>query len=63
MENYLLAMDKICQLVGKRIAKKIMEDRYCKKCNKICHCVKEDRSDCDCENCECMQREEDKTYE
>jgi len=40
-----------------------MENRYCKKCNKICHCVKEDRSDCECENCECMQREEDKTYE
>ena len=63
MENYLLAMDKICQLVGKRITKKIMEDRYCKKCNKICHCVEADRSDCECENCECMQREEDKTYE
>ena len=63
MENYLLAMDKICQLVGKRITKKIMEDRFCKKCNKVCHCVEEDRSDCECKNCECMQREEDKTYE
>ena len=40
-----------------------MEDRFCKKCNKICHCAKEDLSDCECENCECMQREEDKTYE
>ena len=40
-----------------------MEDRFCKKCNIICDCVKEDRSDCECENCECMQREEDKTYE
>ena len=40
-----------------------MEDRFCKKCNKICHCVEEDRSDCECENCECMKREEDKTYE
>ena len=42
---------------------KKMENRYCTKCNKICHCVKEDLSDCECENCECMQREEDKTYE
>jgi len=25
--------------------------------------VEADRSDCECENCECMQREEDKTYE
>jgi len=40
-----------------------MEDRFCKKCNKVCHCTEEDRSDCECENCECMQREEDKTYE
>ena len=40
-----------------------MEDRFCKKCNKICHCVEADRSDCECENCECMQREEDNTYE
>ena len=47
----------------KRTTRKIMEDRFCKKCNKVCHCVEEDRSDCECENCECMQREEDKTYE
>ena len=45
-----------------------MEDRFCKKCNKICHCVEEDRSDCKCENCECSEtntstREEDATYE
>jgi len=41
----------------------IMSDRFCKKCNHMCHCVKADHSDCTCENCECMQREEDKTYE
>ena len=63
MENNLLAMDQISQMAIKRTTRKIMEDRYCKKCNKICHCVKEDLSDCECENCECMQREEDKTYE
>ena len=72
MENYLLAMDKICQLVGKRITKKIMEDRYCKKCDHLCHCVEADFKDCKCENCECSEtktstntstREEDATYE
>ena len=34
-----------------------------KKCNHLCHCIEADHSDCKCENCECMQREEDKTYE
>ena len=40
-----------------------MNDRFCKKCNHLCHCIEADHSDCKCENCECMQREEDKTYE
>ena len=40
-----------------------MTDRFCKKCNHMCHCGEADHSDCTCENCECMQREEDKTYE
>ena len=40
-----------------------MDDRFCKKCNHLCHCVKADHSDCKCENCECNGRAEDKTYE
>ena len=40
-----------------------MADRFCKKCNHLCHCIEADNSDCKCENCECMQREEDKTFE
>ena len=40
-----------------------MNDRFCKKCNHLCHCVEADHSDCKCENCECNGREEDKTYE
>ena len=40
-----------------------MNNRFCKKCNHLCHCIEADHSDCKCENCECMQREEDKTYE
>ena len=63
MENNLLAMDKIYQMAIKSITRKIMEDRFCTKCNHLCHCVEADFKDCDCENCECMQREEDKTYE
>ena len=43
--------------------KKKMENRVCKKCNHLCHCIEADHADCKCENCECMQREEDKTYE
>ena len=40
-----------------------MEDRFCKKCNKICHCVEKDRSDCECSETETSTREEDATYE
>ena len=40
-----------------------MENRFCKKRNHLCHCIEADHSACKCENCECMQREEDKTYE
>ena len=48
-------------MVSEWITKKIMEDRFCKKCNKVCHCVEEDRSDCECS--ETSTREEDATYE
>lgn len=40
-----------------------MDERFCKKCNQLCHCVELDNSDCKCDNCECNQKEEDKTYE
>ena len=43
-----------------------MVDRFCKKCNHLCHCIEADFKDCKCENCECEEastREEDKTYE
>ena len=40
-----------------------MINRFCKKCNHLCHCIEADHSDCKCENCECNGREEDKTYE
>ena len=47
----------------KSTTRQIMQDRFCKKCNHLCHCVEADAKGCDCENCECMQREEDKTFE
>ena len=37
-----------------------MTERFCKKCNKICHCTK---SENECENCDCNGREEDSTFE
>ena len=66
MENYLSAMENISPLASKRVTEKIMEDRYCKKCDHLCHCVEADFKDCKCENCECSETstsEEDATYE
>ena len=40
-----------------------MVERFCKKCNHLCHCIEADHADCKCENCECGQKNEDKTYE
>ena len=40
-----------------------MDERFCKKCDHLCHCIEADHSDCQCENCECGQKGEDKTYE
>ena len=40
-----------------------MTERFCKKCNHLCHCVEADHSDCKCENCECNGREEDRSFE
>ena len=35
-----------------------MMERWCKKCNKMCHCT-----NAECTNCDCGNREEDSTYE
>ena len=40
-----------------------MTERFCKKCNHLCHCIESDHSDCKCENCECNSRAEDLSYE
>ena len=39
-----------------------MTERWCKKCNKMCHCTQAGREE-ECTNCECGNREEDSTYE
>ena len=40
-----------------------MTERFCKKCNHLCHCIEADHETCKCENCECNGREEDKSFE
>ena len=40
-----------------------MTERFCKKCNHLCHCIEADHSDCKCENCECNSRAEDQSFE
>ena len=40
-----------------------MTERFCKKCNHLCHCVEADHDTCKCENCECNGREEDRSFE
>ena len=42
---------------------KIMEERFCKKCNHLCHCIEADHEGCKCDGCNCNGREEDSTYE
>jgi len=38
-----------------------MTERFCKKCNKMCHCINAGKNEC--ENCECNGREEDRSFE
>ena len=39
-----------------------MTERFCKKCNKMCHCTQAG-SDTECTNCDCNGRKEDKSFE
>ena len=34
-----------------------MTERFCKKCNKMCHCANEEQGEC--QNCECNSKAED----
>ena len=43
--------------------RKKMTERFCKKCNHLCHCVEADHEECKCEGCECNSRAEDLSYE
>ena len=38
-----------------------MTERFCKKCNKMCHCTQAESGEC--KNCECNSREEDQSFE
>jgi len=33
-----------------------MVDRFCKKCNHLCHCIEADHNGCKCDGCECSQK-------
>ena len=39
-----------------------MTEKFCKKCNKMCHCTQAGSEE-ECTNCDCGNREEDSTYE
>jgi len=36
-----------------------MTEKFCKKCNHLCHCVEADHEGCKCESCECNSGAED----
>ena len=38
-----------------------MTERFCKKCNKMCHCANAEKDEC--QNCDCNTREEDQRLE
>ena len=43
--------------------KLLMTERFCKKCNHLCHCIEADHEGCKCDGCKCNQRSEDASYE
>ena len=43
------------------LREKKMTERFCKKCNKMCHCSNAESGEC--KNCDCNGREEDKSFE
>ena len=40
-----------------------MTERFCKKCNHLCHCVEADHEGCKCDSCECNTKAEDRSFE
>jgi len=41
-----------------------MENKNCKKCGHLCHCVEADHEGCNCANCDCNgEQAEQATYE
>ena len=42
----------------------IMDEKTCKKCGHLCHCMEADHEKCDCNNCDCNgEQAEQATYE
>jgi len=41
-----------------------MDNRFCKKCGHLCHCIEADHEGCKCGSCDCKQsKAQDLTYE
>jgi hypothetical protein len=40
----------------------IMNERFCKKCNHLCHCIEADHEGCKCDGCECKAVDNNKEY-
>ena len=41
-----------------------MDDKTCKKCGHLCHCIEADHDGCKCTGCDCGRgKAQDQTYE
>ena len=41
-----------------------MDDKFCKKCGHLCHCIEADHDGCKCSGCDCNKgKAQDQTYE
>ena len=40
-----------------------MDNRTCKKCGHLCHCIEADHQGCKCDGCKCSTPEDDASYE
>ena len=50
-------VEKICWMVLEGLLQIIMNDKICKKCGHLCHCIEADHERCTCANCECKEPE------
>ena len=46
-------VEKICWMVLEGLLQINMDEKTCKKCGHLCHCIEADHEGCTCVNCEC----------